>query len=76
MSQVTNPRAPSLIEWKGLRFLIIDSPTEATLADAIKTLQKHNVKHIVRVCCEHFYPDEAMSRVGITPHVCNRSYPF
>jgi hypothetical protein len=50
MSQVTNPRAPSLIEYEGWRFLIVDSPTEATLAEALKVWCSLVVLVVLFVC--------------------------
>eukprot|EP00700_Malawimonas_jakobiformis_P000808 EC719539.1.p2 GENE.EC719539.1~~EC719539.1.p2 ORF type:complete len:119 (+),score=6.81 EC719539.1:107-463(+) len=66
--QIASPRAPSLIEYQDWRFLIIDSPTEATLSEAVKVLQKFHVKHIVQVCVERFYSDEPLHQVGIETH--------
>eukprot|EP00699_Malawimonas_sp_californiana_P000615 EC713954.1.p1 GENE.EC713954.1~~EC713954.1.p1 ORF type:complete len:165 (+),score=15.85 EC713954.1:20-514(+) len=72
MSQIASPRAPTLIEHDGLRFLIIDSPSETTLPEVIKTLQKHHVLHLVRVCEECIYPDEMLAKNGIQSH----EWPF
>lgn len=41
---------PSLIEWKKLRFLIMDAPKANNLHLYLRELKKHNVVCIVRVC--------------------------
>lgn len=41
---------PSLIEWKKLRFLIMDAPKANNLHLYLRELKKHNVVCVVRVC--------------------------
>ncbi|XP_061709374.1 PRL-1 phosphatase [Cydia pomonella] len=42
--------APSLIEYKGMRFLITDRPSDVTIQSYLQELRKHNVCVVVRVC--------------------------
>lgn len=48
MSSLPNP--PSLIEYKGKKFLIFDAPNDDNLSAYIREFKKHNVVHVVRVC--------------------------
>ncbi|GBP91622.1 Protein tyrosine phosphatase type IVA 2 [Eumeta japonica] len=42
--------APSLIEFKGMRFLITDRPSDVTIQAYLQELKKHDVCMVVRVC--------------------------
>lgn len=42
--------APSLIEYKNMRFLITDRPSDITIQAYLQELRKHNVCTVVRVC--------------------------
>ncbi|KAI8438875.1 hypothetical protein MSG28_011213 [Choristoneura fumiferana] len=42
--------APSLIEYKGMRFLITDRPSDVTIQAYLQELRKHSVCTVVRVC--------------------------
>ncbi|XP_025089887.1 protein tyrosine phosphatase type IVA 2-like [Pomacea canaliculata] len=55
---------PAEIEYKNMRFLITDRPTDATLDKYIEELQKHGVKHVVRVC-DPTYNKEKLEKEGI-----------
>lgn len=55
---------PSLIEYKHLRFLIMDAPTENNLYAYIDVLKKKQVVAVVRAC-EPTYQTEALTRAGI-----------
>ena len=59
---------PTLIEFKNLRFLIMDAPRQANLHLYLKECKKHNVVHIVRIS-EPSYGKEEVEAAGITLHV-------
>ncbi|EDW36968.1 GL25773 [Drosophila persimilis] len=42
--------APALIEYKGMKFLITDRPSDITINHYIMELKKNNVNTVVRVC--------------------------
>lgn len=56
--------APSLIEYKGLRFLITDRPTDISIQSYLQELRKHNVCTVVRVC-EPSYDTAPLQGEGI-----------
>lgn len=58
---------PSLIEYKNLRFLITDKPTDALLNQYIEELKRENVTDVVRVC-ESTYSSERLEQAGIKCH--------
>ncbi len=55
---------PSLVEWKKLRFVIMDAPKDNNLHLYLKELKKHNVVCVVRVC-EPTYPAAEVEAAGI-----------
>eukprot|EP00835_Amoeboradix_gromovi_P000124 NODE_4_length_55019_cov_0.425091.p26 type:complete len:243 gc:universal NODE_4_length_55019_cov_0.425091:30734-31462(+) len=55
----------SLIEYKGLRFLILDCPTESTLPIIVNEFKKYNVTDVVRVC-EPTYNTKKLTEEGIS----------
>lgn len=63
---------PSLIEFKNLRFLIMDAPKESNLHLYLRECKKYNVVHIVRIS-EPSYSKEEVESAGITLHEMN--YP-
>ncbi|KAF9392915.1 Protein tyrosine phosphatase type IVA 1 [Podila verticillata] len=79
----TPPRSPglaplgrqlTLIEppmTKGIRFLILDCPTDSTLPFYLAELKRNNVTDVVR-CCEPTYRAETLQNEGITVH----DWPF
>ncbi|KAG0203806.1 Protein tyrosine phosphatase type IVA 1 [Mortierella sp. GBA30] len=79
----TPPRSPglaplgkqlTLIEppmTKGIRFLILDCPTDSTLPFYLAELKRHNVTDVVR-CCEPTYSAETLQAEGISVH----DWPF
>jgi len=56
--------APSEIEYKNMRFLITDRPTDATMGTFVEELKKHNTKDVVRVC-EPTYKTDMLMTEGI-----------
>ncbi|KAF9287558.1 Protein tyrosine phosphatase type IVA 1 [Mortierella alpina] len=79
----TPPRSPglaplgkqlTLIEppmTKGVRFLILDCPTDSTLPFYLAELKRHNVTDVVR-CCEPTYRAETLQAENISVH----DWPF
>lgn len=59
---------PSLVEWRNLRFLIMDAPKESNLHLYLKECKKYNVTHIVRIS-EPSYSKDEVEKAGITLHV-------
>ncbi|CAM9662457.1 unnamed protein product [Chrysoparadoxa australica] len=55
---------PSLVEWRKLRFLIMDAPKANNLHLYLKECKKHNVVSMVRVC-EQTYPAAEVEASGI-----------
>lgn len=56
--------APSLIEYKGTRFLITDRPSDVSIQSYLQELRKHNVCTVVRVC-EPSYDTAPLQGEGI-----------
>jgi len=56
---------------KGIRFLILDCPTDSTLPFYLSELKRNNVTDVVR-CCEPTYRAETLQNEGITVH----DWPF
>lgn len=56
--------APSLIEYKTMRFLITDRPSDVNMQSYMQELKKHNVCTVVRVC-EPSYNTEPLVGAGI-----------
>ncbi|GJJ75741.1 protein tyrosine phosphatase type IVA [Entomortierella parvispora] len=79
----TPPRSPGLVPLgrqltlieppmtKGVRFLILDCPTDSTLPFYLAELKRNNVTDVVR-CCEPTYRAETLQNAGITVH----DWPF
>jgi len=79
----TPPRSPGLVPLgrqltlieppmtKGVRFLILDCPTDSTLPFYLAELKRNNVTDVVR-CCEPTYRAETLQSEGITVH----DWPF
>lgn len=55
---------PSLVEWKKLRFVIMDAPKANNLHLYLRELKKQNVVCVVRVC-EVTYPASEVEAAGI-----------
>jgi protein tyrosine phosphatase type 4A len=59
------PGAPSLVEHKKMRFLIINKPTQSTMPQFIKELKKNNARVVVR-CCDPSYDISPLRKEGIS----------
>ncbi|XP_031632343.1 protein tyrosine phosphatase type IVA 1 [Contarinia nasturtii] len=57
--------APARIEFKGMKFLITDRPSDSNIQNYIVELKKNNVSTVVRVCEPSYKIDELESQ-GIT----------
>lgn len=55
---------PSLVEWKKLRFVIMDAPKANNLHLYLRELKKQNVVCVVRVC-EPTYPASEVEAAGM-----------
>jgi len=58
---------PTFIEWKNLRFLIMDSPKQSNLHLYLKECEKYHVTQLVRIS-EPSYDKAEVERAGITLH--------
>jgi len=56
---------PCEIEYKNMKFLITDRPTDQTIQNYIQELKKHKVRDVVRVC-EPTYKVEELKTEGIS----------
>lgn len=56
--------APSEIEYRSVRFLITDRPTEAILPSYVEELKRHKAQAVVRVC-EPSYQTDLLEQEGI-----------
>lgn len=61
------PNPPTLIEYEGLKFLIMDAPSRSNIHLYLKEMGRVNVKDIVRIC-EPTYPREIVESAGIKVH--------
>jgi len=61
------PNPPSVVEYKGLRFLIFDAPTDANIDAYIKEFLSHNVVCLVRAC-EPSYSTDKLLQANIKVH--------
>ena len=62
----------SLIEWKNLRFLIMDAPKDTNLHLYLKECKKNNVTQIVRIS-EPSYSKDEVEKAGICLNVSELS---
>lgn len=61
------PNPPTLIEYAGLKFLIMDAPSQSNLHLYLKEMERVGVKDVVRIC-EPTYPREIVESSGIKVH--------
>ena len=62
---------PSLIEYGGLKFLLMEAPKDSNLHVFLKLFKKFNVTQIVRIS-EPRYRKETVEEAGIKVHVSGR----
>jgi len=60
---------PAVIEFKNMRFLITDRPTDANMDRFVEELKKHNAKDVVRVC-DPTYKVDRLKAEGIRVMDC------
>lgn len=60
----TRKPEPAEVEFKNMRFLITDRPTDGTVEKYIEELKKHKVKEVVRVC-DPTYSTDRLVKEGI-----------
>ncbi|PJF16859.1 hypothetical protein PSACC_03336 [Paramicrosporidium saccamoebae] len=65
MSKLPNP--PTLVKWEGMRFVIMDAPSDGNIDLYLRELKKHGVTEIVRVC-DPTYSRERVEQQGIRVH--------
>jgi len=56
---------PAEIEYKSMRFLITDRPTDSSIDKYVEELKKHNAKDVVRVC-EPSYKIDKLEQEGVS----------
>ncbi|CAB3995333.1 tyrosine phosphatase type IVA 1 [Paramuricea clavata] len=61
----STPSVPAVIEYKKMRFMIMDRPTNANLKTYIEELKRRDVHDVVRVC-EPTYNVEPLKKEGIS----------
>jgi len=61
------PNPPSVVEYKGSKFVIFDAPTDANLEVYIKEFKKYNVTNLVRAC-DPSYSTEKLKKESISVH--------
>jgi len=59
---------PSYIEWKNLKFIIMEAPKDSNLHVFIKLFKKYNVSNVVRIS-EPRYSKASIEEAGIALHV-------
>ncbi|KNC85596.1 protein tyrosine phosphatase type IVA 1 [Sphaeroforma arctica JP610] len=57
----------SVVEHKGMRFVIMDAPSNSNLPSYLQELKRNGVQHVVRVC-DPTYEIELLEREGIQVH--------
>jgi protein tyrosine phosphatase type 4A len=66
MSNVLKPGI-SEISYRGLRFIIMDRPSDASMPQLIEQFKRANVKDVIRVC-EPSYRTDLLAAAGIAVH--------
>ncbi|KNE57889.1 hypothetical protein AMAG_04734 [Allomyces macrogynus ATCC 38327] len=67
-SRLYKPLTP--IEYRGLRFLVMDAPSDTNLPQYIRELERHQVTDVVRAC-EPTYSGDVLESHGIKIHELN-----
>lgn len=61
------PNPPTLVEWEGMRFVIMDAPSDGNIELYLREMKRHGVTELVRVC-DPTYSKEPVERKGIRIH--------
>lgn len=61
------PNPPTFVEWQGMRFLIMDAPSDNNVELYLKEMKRFGVTDLVRVC-DPTYAKETVEREGIRVH--------
>jgi protein tyrosine phosphatase type 4A len=61
------PNPPTFVEWNGMRFLIMDAPSDSNIDLYLKEMKRCGVTDLVRVC-DPTYSAERVERAGINVH--------
>ena len=67
--QLNKFNQPSLVQFKDLKFLIMDSPSDLNIEQYVKELVRHGTTDIVRACEPH-YSTVLCAQAGISCHDC------
>ena len=65
--QTRLPNPPTFVDYRDMRFLVMDAPSENNIHLYVKEMEKHGVSDVVRVC-DPTYPREILERQGIRVH--------
>eukprot|EP00002_Diphylleia_rotans_P018796 TRINITY_DN3638_c0_g1_i1.p2 TRINITY_DN3638_c0_g1~~TRINITY_DN3638_c0_g1_i1.p2 ORF type:complete len:115 (-),score=26.05 TRINITY_DN3638_c0_g1_i1:129-473(-) len=61
------PTPPTLIDYNGLHFMIMDAPTDTNSSLYLEELRTQNVRNVVRVC-DPTYSVDIFTKAGIKVH--------
>lgn len=61
------PNPPTFVEWQGMRFLIMDAPSDSNVELYLREMKRFGVTDLVRVC-DPTYARETVEREGIHVH--------
>ena len=61
------PNPPTFVEWDGMRFLIMDAPSDSNIDLYLRELKRYGVTDLVRVC-DPTYARERVEEQGISVH--------
>jgi len=67
MRQVFN-KSPALLEYQGLRILILATPSDDQIDDFVQDLKDYRVSDLVRTCDKNFN-ERRLTEIGVALHV-------